>query len=136
MFTSLPAEYLDPGTPPEVVVTDQLNPPVTDSTLRAPLGAPGSGLPAMPDMLRPTLVTIGDSLTHGMFSGAMFTPACHGPPWSRDPREHFSSSPLTGDPLDGLPLNLEKLLRGLQGTSSKPERVNEHIAVASAAKAA
>jgi hypothetical protein len=33
MVSSLPAEYLDPGTPPEVVVTDQLNPPITDSTL-------------------------------------------------------------------------------------------------------
>lgn len=39
MVSFLPAEYLDPGTPPEVVVTDQLNPPITDSTL-GPAGSP------------------------------------------------------------------------------------------------
>jgi hypothetical protein len=136
MVSSLPAEYLDPGTLPRSCGDRSAQPASRRFHFGAPLGAPGSGLPGMPDTLRPTLVTIGDSLTHGMFSGAMFTPACHGPPWSRDPREHFSSSPLTAGPLDGLPLNLEKLLRGLQGTSSKPERVNEHIAVASAARAA
>ena len=90
----------------------------------------------MPDTLRPTLVTIGDSLTRGMFSGAMFTPACHGPPWSRDPRSTSRRPRLRRARLTDLPLNLEKLLRGLQGTSSKPERVNEHIAVESAARAA
>jgi hypothetical protein len=41
MVSSLPAEYLDPATPPEVVVTDQIRPPITDSTLGVPLGAPG-----------------------------------------------------------------------------------------------
>jgi len=33
MVSALPAEYLDPDTPPEVVVTDQVRPLVTDSTL-------------------------------------------------------------------------------------------------------
>ena len=41
MVSSLPAEYLDPGTPPEVVVTDQIRPRITDSTLGVPLGVPG-----------------------------------------------------------------------------------------------
>ena len=49
MVSSLPAEYLDPGTPPEVVVTDQIRPQITDSTLGVPLGVPGPGLPSVPD---------------------------------------------------------------------------------------
>src|SRR6266568_5344643 len=72
MVSSLPAEYLDPGTPPEVVVTDQIRPPITDSTLGVPLGVPGPGLPSVPDPPRHQLVTVGDSLTHGMSSGAVF----------------------------------------------------------------
>jgi hypothetical protein len=72
MVSSLPAEYLDPATPPEVVVTDQIRPLITDSTLGVPLGAPGPGLPAVPDPPRHQLVTVGDSLTHGMSSGAVF----------------------------------------------------------------
>ena len=38
MVSSLPAEFLDPHTPPEVVVTDQIRPRITDSTLGVPLG--------------------------------------------------------------------------------------------------
>ena len=44
MVSALPAEYLDPDTPPEVVVTDQIRPLVTDSTLGVPLGVPGPGV--------------------------------------------------------------------------------------------
>ena len=101
MVSSLPAEYLDPGPPPRSCGDRSAQPASHRFHVGAPLRAPGSGLPAMPDTLRPTLVMIGDSLTHGMFSGAMFTPARHGPPWSRGPREHFSPSPLTAGPLDG-----------------------------------
>jgi hypothetical protein len=59
MVSSLPAEYLDPDTPPEVVVTDQIRPLITDSTLGVPLGAAGPGLPAVPDPPRHLLVTVG-----------------------------------------------------------------------------
>jgi hypothetical protein len=48
MVSSLPAEYLDLATPPEVVVTDQIRPPITDSTLGVPLGAPGLACPRFP----------------------------------------------------------------------------------------
>jgi hypothetical protein len=48
MASSLPAEYLDPATPPEVVVTDQIRPPVTDSTLGVPLGPRGPACPRFP----------------------------------------------------------------------------------------
>ena len=96
MVSSLPAEYLDPATPPEVVVTDQIRPLITDSTLGVTLGAPGAGLPFVPDPPRHRLVTVGDSLTHGMSSGAVFHTDLSGPAWSHGPWEQISSSPLTG----------------------------------------
>ena len=33
MASELPAEYLDPHTPPDVIVTDVAPPPITDATL-------------------------------------------------------------------------------------------------------
>jgi hypothetical protein len=47
--SNLPAEYLDPATPPEVVVTDTLPPRITDPTLGVPLGAHGPDVTAVPD---------------------------------------------------------------------------------------
>jgi hypothetical protein len=115
MVSSLPAEYLDPGTPPEVVVTDHLRPPVADSTLGVALGAPGPGLPSVPKAPRHTLVTVGDSLTHGMSSGAVFHTGLSWPALVARSLGTGLVVPAYGGPLDGLPLNLEKLLRGLQG---------------------
>ena len=114
MVSSLPAEYLDPGTPPEVVVTDQIRPLVTDSTLGVPLGAPGPGLPSVPDPPRHQLVTVGDSLTHGMSSGAVFHTGLSWPALVARSLGAGLVVPAYGGPLDGLPLNLEKLLRDLQ----------------------
>ena len=114
MMSSLPAEYLDPDTPPEVVVTDQIRPLITDSTLGVPLGAPGSGLPSVPDPPRHRLVTVGDSLTHGMSSGAVFHTDLSWPALVARSLGAGLVIPAYGGPLDGLPLNLEKLLRGLQ----------------------
>ena len=114
MVSSLPAEYLDPGTPPEVVVTDQIRPLITDSTLGVPLGASGPGLPSVPDPPRHPLITVGDSLTHGMSSAAVFRTDLS---WSALVARSLGADlvvPVYGGPLDGLPLNLEKLLRGLQ----------------------
>jgi hypothetical protein len=39
----LPADYLDPATPPEVVVTDRIPPRITDPTLGVPLGGARAG---------------------------------------------------------------------------------------------
>ena len=114
MVSSLPAEYLDPDTPPEVVVTDQIRPPITDSTLGVLLGVPGPGLPSVPDPPRHPLVTVGDSLTHGMSSGAVFHTDLS---WAALVAQSLGAGlvvPAYGGPLDGLPLNLEKLLRDLQ----------------------
>ena len=115
MVSSLPAEYLDPGTPPEVVVTDQIRPQITDSTLGVPLGVPGPGLPSVPDPPRHRLVTVGDSLTHGMSSGAVFHTNLSWPALVARSLGVGLVVPTYGGPLDGLPLNIEKLLRELQG---------------------
>jgi hypothetical protein len=114
MVSSLPAEYLDPATPPEVVVTDQVRPLITDSTLGVPLGVLGAGLPFVPDPPRHRLVTVGDSLTHGMSSGAVFHTDLSWPALVARTLGAHLVVPSYGGPLDGLPLNLEKLLHRLQ----------------------
>src|SRR5262249_44991817 len=114
MVSSLPAEYLDPDTPPEVVVTDQIRPLITDSTLGVPLGVPRPDVPPVPDPPRHQLVTIGDSLTHGMSSGAVFHTGLSWPALAARSLGADLLVPTYGGPLDGLPLNLEKLLRDLQ----------------------
>src|SRR5215471_2997606 len=114
MVSSLPAEYLDPDTPPEVVVTDQIRPLITDSTLGVPRGAAGPGFPSVPDPPRHPLVTVGDSLTHGMSSAAVFRTDLSWPALVARSLGAGFVVPAYGGPLDGLPLNLEKLLRDLQ----------------------
>src|SRR5215475_7675743 len=115
MVSSLPAEYLDPDTPPEVVVTDQIPPRIADSTLGVPLGVAGPGLPSVPDPPRHELVTVGDALTHGMSSGAVFHTDLSWPALVARSLGAGLVVPTYGGPLDGLPLNIEKLLRDLQG---------------------
>ena len=114
MTSSLPAEYLDPGTPPEVVVTDTLPPRISDPTLGVRLGAPGPDVPAAPGTPRHPLVAIGDSLTHGMSSGAVFTTHLS---WAAQVAAALGVAfevPTYGGPLGGLPLNIEGLLRKLE----------------------
>ncbi len=115
MVSSLPAEFLDPHTPPEVVVTDQIRPRITDSTLGVPLAAPGPGVPSVPDPPRHALVTVGDSLTHGMSSGAVFHTDLSWPALVARSLGAGLVVPTYRGPLDGLPLNIETLLRDLQG---------------------
>ena len=62
----------DSNTPADVVVTDTAPPRITDPTLGVPLGEPPVGTVPAPDHPAHTLVTIGDSLTHGVSSGAVF----------------------------------------------------------------
>ncbi|HEY7103075.1 MAG TPA: hypothetical protein VH573_15690 [Mycobacteriales bacterium] len=105
---TLPPEYLDSSTPADVVVTDRLRPPIDDPTLGEPLGQPPV---AVPEEAAHRLVTIGDSLTHGMSSAAVFrtdlswpmlAAACLG--------IGRPVVPSYGGPVDGLPLNLERVL--------------------------
>jgi hypothetical protein len=111
----LPPEYLDAGTPPDVIVTDTVRPPVEDPTLGVPLGSPAPDLPEVPDDPAHPLVTVGDSLTHGVSSGAVHRtdlswPALAAAGLGIDP----FAVPAYGGPLGGLPLNIEGLLRQLQ----------------------
>ncbi|KRV50468.1 hypothetical protein AQ490_15410 [Wenjunlia vitaminophila] len=100
-----------PDTPDEVRRLAGSGPraPVTDPTVGVPLRPTWQGAP------RHRLVTIGDSLTHGFQSGAVFAtdlsyPAiiAHELGWS----EHFRRPNYPG--LGGLPLNIEVLLRDLE----------------------
>ena len=66
MAEKLPQSMLDPKTPAEVVVRDFPREPVEDPTLGIEVDREADGRP------RNRLVTIGDSLTHGFQSGAIF----------------------------------------------------------------
>ncbi|HEX2808200.1 MAG TPA: hypothetical protein VHN80_18715 [Kineosporiaceae bacterium] len=114
MSSTLPPEYLDPNTPPEVIVTDKARPLITDSTLGVPLGAAGPGLPTVPVSPRHPLVTMGDSLTHGMSSGAVFYTDMSWPALMAQALKVHLVVPAYGGPIGGLPVNIEGLLRKLQ----------------------
>ncbi len=114
-MTVLPPEYLDPRTPDDVIVTDTRADPIVDPTVGQPLGAPGVDLPIVPADPTHLLVTVGDSLTHGISSGAVFHTDLS---WPAQVAAGVGAVgfavPTYGGPLDGLPLNLESLARQLQ----------------------
>ena len=109
MAGELPESMLDPKTPEEVVVTDLPREPVEDPTMGIDVDRGDEGRP------RNRLVTIGDSLTHGFQSGAIFNTDISWPAivarelgWQR----HFRYPNYFG--YGGLPLNVEFLIRGLE----------------------
>ena len=59
-------EMRDPNTPKEVIVTAEAHPPYMDPTLGIAVKPKFDGNPSN------RLVTIGDSLTHGFQSGAIY----------------------------------------------------------------
>ncbi|MFF5077428.1 hypothetical protein ACFY36_10275 [Actinoplanes sp. NPDC000266] len=96
-------------TPPDVEITDQARTPVEDPTLGIGVTVDRDGTPPH------RLVTIGDSLTHGMRSGAVYQTELSAPAivahelgWLDQFRY-----PTYGGP-GGLPLNIELFLRELQ----------------------
>lgn len=105
---------LDPDTPAEVEVRDSMAPPVTDPTVGTPLGR-------RTDVVAPTgpprhpLVAVGDSLTHGVTSGAVHRTDLA---WPAMVARALGVRPFPtttyGGPLEGLPLNLEAVLRRLE----------------------
>jgi phospholipase/lecithinase/hemolysin len=110
----LPPEYLDPTTPPEVVVTDRLRPPVEDPRLGIELGRRETDVPAPPTDPVHALVTVGDSLTHGLTSGAVSRNDLSWPAIVARCLDVQLLAPSYGGPLGGLPFNIEGLLRELQ----------------------
>lgn len=114
-MSDLPPEYRDSLTPPDVVVTDRLRPPIEDPTLGEPLGEPSPDVPPVPDSPEHRLVTVGDSLTHGVTSGAVFRTDLSWPALVADGLDIPDFTvPRYGGPLGGLPLNLEGVLRRLE----------------------
>jgi hypothetical protein len=107
-MSQLPPEYLDSGTPPDVDVTDRVRIRYPDATLGVTV-ATADDVPA-----DHPLVAVGDSLTHGMTSGAVFDTGLSWPAIVARCLPANLSLPVYGGPLGGLPFNIEGLLRGLQ----------------------
>jgi hypothetical protein len=103
----LPPEYLDPQTPPDVEVTERVPPRYGDPTMGVEVAA-ADGAAAH------ALVTVGDSLTHGMSSAAVFHTDLSWPAVVARSLGVDLPVPTYGGPLGGLPFNIEGLLRGLQ----------------------
>lgn len=121
-MSQLPPEYLDPTTPPEVLVNDRRREPSTDPTLGIDLPS-GSDATQHPAQAAHALVTIGDSLTHGMISGAVHRTDLSWPAMAARCLQVPFTVPTYGGPLGGLPFNIEGLLRALQerfGTAINP----------------
>ena len=110
----LPPEYLDPNTPPDVVVTDQLRPRIDDPTLGVALGRRDTDVPAPPTDPIHRLVAVGDSLTQGLTSGAVSRTDVSWPAILARCLDVPFQAPAYGGPLGGLPFNIEGLLRKLQ----------------------
>ena len=119
-MSDLPPEMLDSQTPAEVLVTDVAPPRITDPTLGVPLGPPPVGAAPIPANPTNPLVTVGDSLTHGLSSGAVFHVGLSWPAQvARALGTTTFTAPSYGGPLDGLPLNIEKVARRLQDRFGK-----------------
>lgn len=104
-----PALRLDPKTPPDVEIRFSARKPVTDPTLGIPVNIGRVGTPLN------RLVTIGDSITQGYQSGAIFNTRLSYPAiiarsmgWSQ------LRYPTYDGPEDGLPINVERLANDLQ----------------------
>ncbi len=111
----LPPEYLDPGTPDDVRVYDVRAPRRDDPTVGQPLGPPIGPQPQVPEPPAHRLVTVGDSMTHGVTSGAVFFTDRSWPALVAEVLGQDSFPvPTYGGPIGGLPVNLEGLARRLQ----------------------
>ncbi|HBB32117.1 MAG TPA: hypothetical protein DDZ80_18740 [Cyanobacteria bacterium UBA8803] len=103
-------EMRDPNTPDDVILRSEAREPVTDPTLGIPVNVDRQGTP------RHRLVTIGDSLTHGFQSGAIFNTDLSYPAiiaWEMGWDNSFRHPAPYGG-WGGLPLNLEYLSRRLE----------------------
>ena len=121
-MADLPPEYLDPNTPPDVLVGDSRSARIDDPTLGIGVRRT-DGAPPPPDPAHP-LATVGDSLTHGMISGAVYKTNLSWPALvARSLALPTFAVPSYDGPLGGLPFNIEGLLRELQnryGTQLNP----------------
>lgn len=102
-------DMLDPKTPEDVKIQPEAREPVTDPTLGIPVQVNRQGTP------RHRLVTIGDSLTHGFQSGAIFNTNLSYPAIiAKEMGWNQLRYPTYNGPAQGLPLNLEHLARQIE----------------------
>jgi len=109
MPNQVPEELKDPNTPSEVEIRLSPRAPETDPTLGVAVNVDRKGTP------RHRLVTIGDSLTHGFQSGAIYNTDLSYPAiiaWELGWYDQFRRPHYEG--FGGLPLNLEYLIRLLE----------------------
>ncbi len=115
MGVDVPDSARDPKTPEEVRVSLTPRAPVFDPAVGVPvLGRRASGLPAVPAAPVHRLVTVGDSLTHGFQSGAIFNTDLSWPAivaWEMG-LERFRRPAYNG--YGGLPFNIEFVIRDLE----------------------
>ncbi len=103
------SKFKDPKTPPDVEIRFEARKPITDSTLGIPVNLTKVGNP------QHRLVTIGDSLTHGFQSGAIFnTNQSYPVIIAKEMGWSDMRYPVYSGPEGGLPLNLEYLSRDLR----------------------
>jgi hypothetical protein len=110
MPISITPDMQDSKTPDDVIIRAEARQPITDPTLGIAVSVERAGTP------RHRLVAIGDSLTHGFQSGAIFKTGLSYPVliaqemgWDQQIRY-----PTYNGPGDGLPFNLERLARQLE----------------------
>ena len=110
MPISITPDMQDSRTPDDVIIRAEARQPITDPTLGIAVSVERAGTP------RHRLVAIGDSLTHGFQSGAIFKTGLSYPVliaqemgWDQQIRY-----PTYNGPGDGLPFNLERLARQLE----------------------
>ncbi len=102
-------DMLDPKTPEDVKIQPEAREPITDPTLGIPVQVNRQGTP------RHRLVTIGDSLTHGFQSGAIFNTKLSYPAIiAKEMGWNQLRYPTYNGPAQGLPLNLEHLARQIE----------------------
>ncbi len=106
--TVIPA-MLDAKTPPDVVIRAEPRQPESDPTLGIPVEVDRQSSPKY------RLVTIGDSLTQGFQSGAIFQTHLSYPAMiAHELGWKAFRYPIYDSPGDGIPLNLETLARNLE----------------------
>jgi hypothetical protein len=109
MASEVTKSMLDSKTPSSVNIRVQAREPVTDPTLGIAVPTAVAGNP------RHRLVTIGDSLTHGFQSAAIYNTDISYPmimAWEMGWDEHFRRPHYLGH--GGLPLNIEFVIRQLE----------------------
>lgn len=108
-MTNVANSLLDTKTPADVVISLQPRRPVTDPTLGISVNITKTGTP------KNRLVTIGDSITQGFQSGAIFNTQLSYPVIiAKELGWNEIRYPTYQSPTDGLPLNVERLAHDLE----------------------